>query len=122
MVTRRQAFRASTTPGTSPIRNAGRNSTNPETAPGSRPSGIVRNPTGHTNHALAVASVDANATLRVEIEAANQLDWQLNARIVDGSLDIVRIFCEGDSVHDADVPDWVRYVAGVIGERLDGGR
>ncbi|MFC6771331.1 hypothetical protein [Halorubrum pallidum] len=40
---------------------------------------------------------------------------------MNGSLDITRIFCEGDSVHDADVPDWVRRVAKVVGERLDGG-
>ncbi|TKX79032.1 hypothetical protein EXE53_18065 [Halorubrum sp. SD626R] len=73
------------------------------------------------NHARAVVSVDANSTLRVEIEAANEYDWQLDARMVNGSLDITRIFCEGDSVHDADVPDWVRRVAKVVGERLDGG-
>ena len=70
----------------------------------------------------AVVSVDANSTLRVEISAANEFDWQLNARIVDGSLDIARIFCEGDSVHDDDVPAWVERVAGVIGERLAEGR
>jgi len=74
------------------------------------------------DHARAVVSVDANGTLRVEIEAANQYDWQLDARIVDGSLDIARIFCEGDTVHDADVPDWVERVASVVGERLEGGR
>ncbi|EMA68888.1 hypothetical protein C461_04637 [Halorubrum aidingense JCM 13560] len=73
-------------------------------------------------YALAVVSVDANGSLRIEIEAANQYDWQLDARIIGGSLDISRIFCEGDSVHGADVPDWVERVAGVVGERLEGDR
>lgn len=73
-------------------------------------------------HARAVVSLDANSTLRVEIEAANQYDWQLDVRIVDGSLDVARIFCGGDTVHDADVPDWVERVAHVIGERLEGDR
>ncbi|ELZ39608.1 hypothetical protein [Halorubrum tebenquichense] len=73
------------------------------------------------HHALAVVSVDANSALRIEISAANELDWQLDARIVDGSVEIGRIFCEGDSVHDDDVPNWVERVAGVVGERLDGG-
>ena len=78
---------------------------------------------GHSpNHACAVVSVDANSTLRVEIEAANQYDWQLDVRIVGGSIDIVRIFCEGDSVHDADVPAWIRRVARIVGERLVGDR
>jgi len=74
------------------------------------------------NHARAVVSVDANGTLRVEIEAANQYDWQLDVRIVAGSIEIVRTFCEGDTVHDADVPAWVERVAGVVGERLEGAR
>ncbi len=73
-------------------------------------------------YAVAVVSVDANGSLRIEIEAANQYDWQLDARIVNDSLDISRVFCEGDSVHDADVPDWVERVADVVGERLEGGR
>lgn len=42
--------------------------------------------------------------------------------MVGGSLDIARIFCEGDSVHDDDVPNWVERVADVIGERLEGDR
>ena len=74
------------------------------------------------DHAHAVVSLDANSTLRVEIEAANQYDWQLDVRIVAGSIEIVHTFCEGDSVHDADVPDWVECVAGVVGERLEGDR
>ncbi|WP_050032279.1 hypothetical protein [Halorubrum halophilum] len=74
------------------------------------------------DHARAVVSVDANSTLRVEIEAANQYDWQLDARIVGGSIEIVRTFCEGGTVHDADVPAWVERVARVVGERLEGGR
>lgn len=73
------------------------------------------------DHARAVVSVDANSTLRVEIEAANQLDWQLDARMVNGSLDVTRTFCEGDSAHAADVPEWVERVADLVGERLDGG-
>jgi hypothetical protein len=74
------------------------------------------------DHARAVVSVDANSTLRVEIEAANQYDWQLDVRMIGGSIDIVRTFCEGDSIHDADVPHWVERVAGVVGERLEGDR
>ncbi|KDS91757.1 hypothetical protein FK85_19265 [Halorubrum saccharovorum] len=74
------------------------------------------------DHARAVVSVDANSTLRVEIEAANQYDWQLDVRIVGGSIEIVRTFCEGDSVHDADMPAWVERVATIVGERLEGGR
>jgi len=77
---------------------------------------------GGPHHALAVVSVDANATLRVEISAANEFDWQFDARIVNGSVEIGRIFCEGDSVHDDDVPVLVARVAGVVGERLEGGR
>lgn len=73
------------------------------------------------HHALAVVSIDANSTLRIEISAANELDWQLDARITGGSVEVSRIFCEGDSVRDDDVPDWVERVAGVVGERLDGG-
>lgn len=43
----------------------------------------VRGPSD-SHHALAVVSVDANATLRVEISAANESDWQLDAlRVVD---------------------------------------
>ncbi|MFD1569570.1 hypothetical protein [Halorubrum laminariae] len=72
----------------------------------------------YPNHALAVVSVDANSSLRIEILAANQYDWQLDARIVDGSTEIFRVFCENDSVHDADVPVRVKCVAGVVGERL----
>ena len=73
-------------------------------------------------HALAVVSVDANRTLRVEISAANEFDWQLDARIVDGSLDVARIFCEGDSVPEDVIPAWVERVAGVVGKRLAEGR
>ena len=73
------------------------------------------------HHALAVVSVDANSSLRIEISAANQYDWQLDARIVNGSIEIGRVFCEGDSVHDADVPNWIERVAGVVGTRLSGG-
>ncbi|VTT86101.1 hypothetical protein DM2_2139 [Halorubrum sp. DM2] len=73
------------------------------------------------HHALAVVSVDANSSLRIEISAASELDWQLDARIAGGSVEVGRVFCEGDSVQDVDVPDWVERVAGVVGERLDGG-
>jgi len=74
------------------------------------------------DHAIAVVSVDANSSLRIEISAANQYDRQLDVRIVGGSVEVLRTFCEGDSVHDADVPNWVERVAGVVGERLEGGR
>lgn len=73
-------------------------------------------------HALAVVSVDANSALRLEISAANQYDWQLDARIAGGKLDIGRVFCEGDSVHDADVAKWVTRVARVVGEQLQRNR
>lgn len=48
----------------------------------------------------------------MEVLTANEYDWQLDTRLVDGSLDISRNFCEGDSVHDVDVPNWVEHVAG----------
>ena len=73
-------------------------------------------------HAAAVVSVDANSTLRVEIEAANEFDWQLDARIVDGSLDVIRAFADGDSVFDDQIPGWVKRVGDVIGDRLEEGR
>ncbi|ELZ56776.1 hypothetical protein C467_07882 [Halorubrum hochstenium ATCC 700873] len=69
-----------------------------------------------------VVSVDANHTLRVEVEAANELNWELDARIVDGSLEIVRAFNDGDGVPDDVIPNWVERVAGVVGERLEGDR
>ncbi|WP_066415434.1 hypothetical protein [Halorubrum aethiopicum] len=74
------------------------------------------------NYVLAEVSVDANFTLRIEIEAANQYDWQLDARFVDGSLEVGDVFCEGDSVPDDMVPSWVERVVGVVGRRLAGGR
>ena len=73
-------------------------------------------------HALVVVSVDANSTLRVEISAANEFDWQLDARMKNGSLDVVRGFADGDSVFDEEIPGWVERVGEVIGERLEGGR
>jgi len=77
---------------------------------------------GSPSHAEVVVSVDANSTLRVEIEAANECDWQLDARIVDDSIDVVRAFADGDSIFEDDVPDWVERVASVVGQRLIGGR
>ena len=74
------------------------------------------------NHALATVSIDANSALRIEISAANQYDWQLDVRIIGDSLDIGRVFCEGDTVREDDVPAWVERVAGVVGTRLAGGR
>ena len=71
------------------------------------------------NHALAVVSVDANSAIRIEISAANEFGWQLDVRIVNGSVGISRVFCEGESVHGCDVPDWVKRVAGTVGKRLD---
>ncbi|KOX92150.1 hypothetical protein [Halorubrum tropicale] len=79
--------------------------------------------TGTCPHsASVVVSVDANHTLRVEIEAANELNWELDARIVDSSLEIVRAFNDGDGVPDEVIPNWVERVAGVVGERLEGDR
>ena len=77
---------------------------------------------GAPKHAAAVVSVVANSTLRVEIEAANKFDWQLDARIVGDSLDVVRAFADGDSVFDDQIPNWVERVVGIVGERLEGGR
>jgi hypothetical protein len=77
---------------------------------------------GAPKHAAVTVSVDANSALRVEIEAANKFDWQFDARIVDGSLDVIRAFADGDSVFDDQIPDWVKRVADVAGERLEGGR
>jgi hypothetical protein len=72
--------------------------------------------------ASVVVSVDANSTLRIEIEAANELNWELDARIADSSLEIVRAFNDGDGVPDDMIPNWVERVAGVVGERLEGDR
>jgi len=74
------------------------------------------------SHALAVVSVDANHTLRVEIEAANELNWELDARIANGSLEILRAFNAGDGVPDDVIPNWVKRVADIVGERLEGDR
>lgn len=77
---------------------------------------------GAPKHAAVVVSIDANSTLRVEISAANKFDWQLDARIVGGSLDVIRAFADGDSVFDDQIPEWVKEVGEVVGERLEGGR
>ena len=69
-----------------------------------------------------VVSVDANHTLRVEIEAANELNWELDARIANSSLEIIRAFNDGDGVPDDVIPNWVERVADVVGERLEGDR
>ncbi|OYR66496.1 hypothetical protein DJ79_12315 [Halorubrum ezzemoulense] len=71
------------------------------------------------NSASIVVSVDANHTLRIEIEAANELNWELDARIANGSLEIVRAFNDGDGVPDDVIPNWVERVADVVGERLE---
>ncbi|WP_281195822.1 hypothetical protein [Halorubrum sp. F4] len=72
------------------------------------------------HHAVAVVTVDANFTLRVEISAGNQYDWQLDARIVNGSLEVRDAFCEGDHVHEDDVPEWIKRVLDVVGKKLLG--
>ncbi|SFR54896.1 hypothetical protein [Halorubrum sodomense] len=72
--------------------------------------------------ASVVVSVDANSTLRIEIEAANELNWELDARIASGSLEIVRAFNDGDGVPEDVIPNWVERVADVVGERLEGDR
>lgn len=69
----------------------------------------------------ATVSVDANATLRVEISASDRDDWQLDARMINGSLDVLRGFRNGASVYDETIPSWVERVVDVVGERLDGG-
>ena len=74
------------------------------------------------NYARAVVSVDANHTLRVEIEAANELNWELDARMATGSLEILRAFNDGDGVPDGVIPNWVERVARIVGERLVGDR
>ncbi|OYR66406.1 hypothetical protein DJ79_12490 [Halorubrum ezzemoulense] len=74
------------------------------------------------DYARAVASVDANHTLRVEIEAANELNWELDARIANGSLEILRAFNDGNDVPNDVIPNWVKRVADVVGERLEGDR
>lgn len=77
---------------------------------------------GDPDVAKAIVSVDANATLRIEISTPGRADWQLDARMVGGSLDILRGFRDGASIHGNDVAGWVKRVAGVIGERLEGDR
>ena len=72
--------------------------------------------------ASVVVSVDANSTLRIEIEAANELNWELDARIANGSLEIVRAFNDGDGVPDDVIPNWVKRVGGVVVDRMEGGR
>ncbi|OYR86242.1 hypothetical protein DJ71_01445 [Halorubrum sp. E3] len=69
-----------------------------------------------------VVSVDANSTLRIEIEAANELNWELDARIANGSLEIVRAFNDGDGVPDDVIPNWVKRVGEVVVDRMEGGR
>lgn len=70
----------------------------------------------------ASVGVDANSTLRIEIEAANELNWELDARIVDGSLEIGRAFNDGDGVPDDMIPNWVKRVGEVVVNRMEGGR
>jgi len=77
---------------------------------------------GDPQRAEAVISVDANTALRIEISASDEPDWQLDARIVDGDVDIRRGFRERVSVFDDEIPDWVKCVAAVVGDRLEGGR
>ncbi|QKY17731.1 hypothetical protein [Halorubrum sp. CBA1229] len=72
--------------------------------------------------ASVVVSVDANSTLRIEIEAANELNWELDARIADGSLEIGRAFNDGDGVPDDVIPNWVKRVGGVIVDRMEDDR
>ena len=47
--------------------------------------------------ASVVVSIDANSTLRIENEATNELNWELDARIANDSLEIVRAFNDGDA-------------------------
>ncbi|EMA71761.1 hypothetical protein [Halorubrum distributum] len=72
--------------------------------------------------ASVVVSVDANSTLRIEIEAANELNWELDARIADGSLEIGRAFNDGDGVPDDVIPEWVESVGEVVVSRMERGR
>ncbi|MDZ5812407.1 hypothetical protein U4E84_13740 [Halorubrum sp. AD140] len=81
----------------------------------------LHNP-GDPEVAEAVVSTDANATLRVEISASDRDDWQLDVRRVDGSLDIIRSFHDGVSVHDDVIPQWIEHVVDVVGERLERSR
>jgi len=69
-----------------------------------------------------IVSVDANHTLRVEIEAANELNWELDARIANGSLEICRAFNDGDGVPDDVIPNWAKRVGGVVVDRMAEGR
>lgn len=69
-----------------------------------------------------VVSVDANSTLRIEIEAANELNWELDARIDNGSLEIGSAFNDGDGVPDDVVPNWVKRVGEVVVDRMEEGR
>ena len=69
-----------------------------------------------------VVSVDANSTLRIEIEAANELNWELDARIATGSLEILRAFNDGDGVPDDVIPNWVKRVGEVVADRMEEGR
>ncbi|TKX49971.1 hypothetical protein EXE49_09265 [Halorubrum sp. ASP121] len=77
---------------------------------------------GDPESAEAVVTVDANATLRVEISAPDRADWQLDVRALGGSFEILRGFRDGAVVHEEDIADWVKRVADVVGERLEGGR
>ena len=72
--------------------------------------------------ASVVVSVDANSTLRIEIEAANELNWELDARIADGSLEIGRAFNDGDGVPDDVIPNWVKRVGEVVVDRMEADR
>lgn len=76
---------------------------------------------GDPERAAVAISVDMNGALRVEISASEEPDWQLDARMVDGDLDIVHAFRERDAVVDDEIPAWVERVAGAVGDRLEGG-
>jgi hypothetical protein len=77
---------------------------------------------GDPESAEAIVTVDANGTLRVEITAPDRADWQLDVRALGGSFEILRGFRDGAVVHEEDIADWVKRVADVVGERLEGDR
>jgi hypothetical protein len=75
-----------------------------------------------SDSASVVVSVEADSTLRIEIEAANELNWELDARIANGSLEIGHAFNDGDSVPDDVIPNWVKRVSEVVVDRMEEGR
>ena len=77
---------------------------------------------GDPESAEVIVTADSNAALRIEVSAPDRADWQLDVRALGGSFEVLRGFRDGAVVHEEDIADWVKRVADVVGERLEGDR